>query len=398
MPNVGVYELPWTSSVSGSLFLPIPGSKYFGALAAREVASERAELEKGRSDWMDRSRVNSVLLQVENAYWGLVSGSRVLEATINNRANMGRIAAKTKSMFDARRVTEYAWLQVQSELSRVEGEEQIAWNNYVKASHELNLLLRFDRKTFFLPVGYRRAMENPLTIGLEEALAKGRSGSPQVQAQQVSLESAALGFRESRRRTRPDLSLSASVSASQSGSVFGYKEYTDSMGHLFDPDSLSMTGTVSYSYPWKNRAAHATVSQAKYGLEISKLQKRSTENQVSLQIKNAHASLASARERVVISARYLELARITLDKANKLQATRRVTEYELIVKSTEYLESRKRYILAQVDAKRAEAALVAAMGALGERYGQASSNPYTAHAASPALVMADSGPSRENRP
>ncbi len=399
VPTVGNYNLPWTSSISGSLSMPIPGTKNFGPLAAREVASEKAELGQGRTDWMDKSRINGVMLQVENAYWGLVSSSRVLEATISNHRNMRRIASKTEKMYDLQRVTEYGRLQVQSEVARVAGQEQIAWNNYVKASHTLNLLLRFDQKTFFLPTGYQDSLRNPLRIDLEEALAKGNSENPRIQAQQVSLETSGLTFRESRRRTRPDLSLSASVSASQSNSKFGYKEYTDSMGHLFDPDSLSVSGTLSYSYPLRNRNVHAAMAQARNGVKISKLQKRVSENQVSLQIKNAHAGLASARERIIISARYLHLAGVTLQKAKKLQGIRKVTEYELILKSTAYLEAKKRHILAQVDAKKAEAALVAAMGILGKRYNNPSSNNSVSHNRDLGSVMmaslTDNGSNRE---
>ncbi len=386
-PTVGNYELPWTSSISGSLFVPVPGSKNFGPLAAREVATEKAELERDRSGWMDKNRINGVMLNVENAYWDLVRRSRELEATITNHRNMRRIAGKTKKMYQNQRVTEYAWMQVQAEVARVAGQEQIAWNNYVKASHTLNLLLRFDRNTLFLPTGYRHSLENPLNIGLEEALNKGIEENPQIQAQQVNLESAGLSFRESRRRTRPNINVSTSVSASQSNSVFGYEEYTDSMGHLFDPDSLSVTGSVSYNYPIRNRNVHSAMAMAKNGLEISKLQKRVSENQINLRIKNAHAGLASARERIIISARYLQLARVTLEKAKKLQKSRRVTEYELILKSNAYLEARKRHILAQVDAKKAEASLVAAMGTLGKRYQSPPSNNSASRNRGPGSVM-----------
>lgn len=368
-PSFGFYEQPWTSKLSASLDLPLPGSKEYGPLASREVTVRQEKLNLERAKTSYNKGEEALLLSVEEAFWNLVSKVRLLESVSRNHKSLIQLHAKTSQLFEIERVTAYAKAQTDAELARVQGEEWIAWNNYVQASNTLNLLLNYATDTLFLPVGYTEILASDISFDLQKALAASMRQNHQLKIMDVDLQKSDLTLEQRQAQTRPNVSLALSVTSSQKSSVYGYQTYGESVSKLLDPDSIAVSGSLTYRHPWKNRYVQASLKRAKSQRSATDLQKRMAQNQVILKIKNAFATLSSVRSRIAITNRNLMLAQATYEKALELQvSSRRVTEYEIIVKNGARLDAQNLVIQARIDSKKAEAQLRATMGTLKNYY------------------------------
>ena len=367
-PIVGSYDRPWTSSSSLALSLPVPGGKNFGRHAERDVAVELAALDQQRSRAEFQTQANTLLQSVQMAYWDLVGGSRTLDVTTENRRTVEQLLVRTRKLFALERTTAYAMAQMEAEWERVHNQEIVAWSSYVLVSNTLKRLLNLSDKhaLLLIPVDYSSELSRFSGIDTAEALQVGHLNNAQIQSQEINKARADLSHKQSENQTHPDLSLNVSLSGSQSRGLFGYGSPQESLSNLFDPDMISVSAGVSYRYPWKNQWAEAKMAQADSQQAVSHLQEQLVSNQVERSIKNARVSMDSALLRIAITGRRLQLARASYASAERLRVAERIAEHELLTKSGDLLTAEKEFILAQVDAKKAEADLLASMGTLGQ--------------------------------
>ncbi|MBF0612408.1 MAG: TolC family protein [Magnetococcales bacterium] len=383
-PKYGSYKRPWISNLSVAFNTPIPGTKDFGALAAREVNLEQSSIGRQRASINSQYRANDLINKVENAYWDLVNVIGDLDANLRNRKTVEALFNKTNRMFNASRVTASDKAQVEARLANAMEKEIQSANAFIQVSNRLNQLLNFQGNTLFLPVGYVADLQKATEFSLDETLEKGRKENIQNRLEENSLSAADLTLRQRQQQTRPDLNFTLAVNATQNNSKFGYKDVTESLMNLSDPDAISIAGTAAYKYPVGNGAANAYLGQAQADHARRQAAKLETGNRVDRDILNAFASLNSAREQAKISTRNLELAETAYNKAismQELDGGRRVTEYELLVKNEEVFNARLRYLKAMVDTKRNESALNAAMGALEGKYSAAGADKQVAQVA-----------------
>jgi outer membrane protein len=376
------YDRPWSASITASASLPLPGSKYFGPFATREVDLRQALLSLEQSDQSLKNQVNSVLGQVEAAFWDLVRTAHQLDATTVQRHNMGKIAEKTQRFFDLGKVEKYALMQINARLASIREQEATALNRYELASNRLNLLLGFDRSLLFLAEGYLPNLEQPLNISLEQALNEGAVNNPILTIQQINVDSSNLNLRQKQVQTRPDVSLATSVKAAESNSQFGYESAADAYSGVIDPDNITITTQVSYNLPLKNKLARANLGQAQTQHARQEIALRQARSQIQRDIRNAYANYQSADARIRIAAENLTLANTAFRKALAKQELRSVTEYEMITKNNDLLAARTLHIDAKFARKKAEAQLLTAMGRMTTRLEglPPSTGPHTAAA------------------
>ncbi len=367
-PIIGSYDRPWTSSSVASLAVPVPYGKNFGRYSALDATVESSALDQQRSRADFQTQANTLLQTVQSAYWDLVSGSRTLDAIIQNEHVVEVSVARTRRLFDSQRTTAYAMAQMEAEQERVRNQEIVAWNNYVMVSNNLKLLLNMkdSQSVLLIPVGYSVELSHFAGMDIQEAIRVGLLANARLQSQTISKDQADLNRNQAESQARPDLSLNASLSGTQSSVPFGYGSLSESLTNLANPDTISVSVGATYRYPWKNQWANAHVKQAEAQQSVSDLQQQLAHNQVERSIKNAHAALDSALLRIAITARHLQLARASYEGAERLRTAGRVVEYELIVKSGDLLTAEKDFLLAQVEAKKAETDQLAAMGSLGQ--------------------------------
>jgi outer membrane protein TolC len=363
-PTRGSYDRPWISSLNASASIPMPGGKNFGEHSLRDTNVKLAALDHKRAESDYQNGEITLIQEVQKAFWDMVRGVRVLNATIENRKTVELLVEKTKTLFKQQRITQYNMLQVESELERVKSRETTAWNDYIAASNILNMLLNHPEPVLFLPVEYGTELAKLTEMGLSNALQHGDQNNPSLHSQSVMVKQAGLRLKLGENQAQPDVSVNTSVSATQSNALFGYETLGDSMGNLLDPDNIALSANVAFHYPWGNSSAKALVNKSREQAAVSELDKRIARNKINRLIKNAHTTLSSALIRITMSERHLQLVEKAYKKAQRAQRLRRVTEYEIISKGGDVLDVEKQLILAQVDAKKAEIDLLAAMGAL----------------------------------
>lgn len=369
----GSYDRPWISSLLATLVLPVPSSRNFGPYADQEVAIKLQDLGKDRAYWVVEDIINTTLRDVDITYWDLVNSLLSLQITLNNRQQVGTLLEKILELYNLEEVTTYDKAQAEAELARIQGEEERAWNNYVLASDALVRLLDKEADGLLLPVGFTRALKTsfpPAPLRLEELTAAGPVDNPVRIANLVDVQAARIEQRRRAVRTRPDVTFTADVAVQQSNSRFGYESFEDSVANLVEPDSIQQTYSLTYLYPWGNRAVKAQHAAAKAATERQGLLLRQTDNRIIRDINNAWAALRSADSRIEITARNVQLAKTAYDRALQQQAERAVTEYELVLQSGRLLTAEQNHILAQTRRKRAEARLLAALGRLPRVYAE----------------------------
>lgn len=371
-PTSGDYDRPWTSSITGSVSLPFPYSKNWGPESAQNDVTRRlAILSDEQAVWVVKDVINTTLLDVDLKYWDLVRSANNLYAAVENLRNVQALIEKTEKMYELREVTEYYLTQVRAEAERLKGEVELAKSAYISASNALHPLVNEKSQAVYLPLGYTLSLSEPLEVPPGTAKAEAVGGNPLLKAQTYNVQSSEVVLRQRElQRKELDASLSASASAIQLDTLFGYSDTLDSMNHVFDPDLVQQNYGLTVTRPWGNRAPEALYVKAGHEAEVEKLRLKGTENALSRALRDAHVGLVSAKARTDVTASQFRLAKLAYDKAAAQQRSRGVTEYEIIRQSNSLLAAHRNFISAVIDAKQAEARYLAASGALPARYAE----------------------------
>ena len=385
----GTYHRPWTSALAATLSMPLPETKNWGAeSAAADVTNRLAVLNDERAVWDVKTVINDTLLQVDLAFWGLVRASNNLYSATENLRSVEQLLAKTERMYELREITDYHRSQVQAELERVRGDVEAAKAAYIRASDALQPLLTDAADTVYLPIDYSASLVEPLTVDPAAVNREAVRSHPLLKTQDYDVKASQVFVRQADLQRRPDIALSANVSAGQSGSVFGFHEWTGSTAYIFDPDFLSQNYALTYTRPLGNRAIESTYVQSQHALKAQELAVRGTENLLARSLADAAVSVVSARALTEINRRNWELALRAYGKAADQQRSRTVTEYEIIQQSGNLLNAHRSWVDAVVAAKQAEAGWLAARGDLPARYAERTAQTMTETARVRALADA----------
>lgn len=365
-PIVGSYDRPWTSAVSATVSTPLPGSRYFGRLSPLDVAQHQARLSLDKMGATARGEVNELLLEVETAFWDLVVQTRMLAELSARMEVMERLTAKTQEMERQRRVSTSDRLQMETTLAEVRAKVHGAWRDTRLASNILNGFLRFDEELLYFPVAVDSLLfgkvDHEWLAGLGDRLGK----NPRLEAEGLAVDAARLNLAQKRQGMHPQASVDVTVSASQSGSAFGYESSGQALGHIADPDGVSVTTTVSLNHEWDNRKARAALGQAQAEEGMTESGQRITKNQLRRRFSDALAGLESAQVQTRMALERLRMASRTVERAERFAERRRIGEYELIMQHQELADAEGGVIRARVGIRKAEASVLATVGLLGE--------------------------------
>lgn len=369
------YDRPYGSSVGLNVFLPLPGTKNFGRFAPQDVAQEQARLARERGDLVLRGAIESTLLEVDMAYWGLVQSLENLMSAIENRKAAQEQADYAGRMLDLGRTTQYGKSQMDAELARARVLEESARDLLINASYTLAILVENDqeaaRSAILLPAGYQERLLDEMAINSKDAREKALAQRAAIKVGLVDINSRELNLRFRENQALPDVTVAGNFNQGQDNATYGYKGYADSLVNLTNPDSRSMGGSVTFVRAIGNRAANAQLAQAQEYANQSQLSVDSVRRDVVKEVDDALASVSSARTRKASARRNEELAAQTLGKLrNRAEAVGDVPELEITLKLRDLFKARTSRVSAQVDAKKAEVRLLAAQGVLAENLAQ----------------------------
>ncbi|MCW8133338.1 MAG: TolC family protein [Planctomycetota bacterium] len=367
------YDAPWVTTLNAQITLPVPFTKDFGPLAPQDVAIKLSKIDAERAYWDLKSSINATLLVVDLAYWDLVGAAKNLEVTIRNRQTIELLAKQTDDALKAGRTTAYGKDQVDEEVLRVKDLEEQAWNFYVLTSDRLVELLNLEKGSIVLPYGYSKHVGERITANGSTALEVALENRPELKAEQLGVKATEVQVDFARHQLLPDLVSTNAVSLIQTNSEIGYHTLFKSLNNIFTEDARTLTFGLRYRYPLFNRALHARYQQALAQKDSQKFTLRINENQVTQEVHDALASLESAEGRVRAAQSRVDAASKAYEQAKNLRDLGRITEYEIVSKSQEYLSADVLAVIAMVDLKRSEAQLLFSQGLLPELYPQMTS-------------------------
>ncbi|MBF0145972.1 MAG: TolC family protein [Magnetococcales bacterium] len=366
------WDAPWAIGVKASLNTPLPFGKNFGPYSDLDTSLKQVNLADQQTDWTLKAIINETLRNADLAYWDLVHALENLAVAIENRHDQESLALHAERMLEVYRITKYGRDQMVMELARAKVGEASARQALVTASATLALLIENEHAevgdSLLLPVGYHQRLEVELkSPDPLEAVNTALKRRPELHIKELDYQSGLVArlFREN--QIRPDVVFSGSGTMKQSNDTYGYKTFTESLGHVLDPDRRGLSASVGYTYPWRNRAAKAALAQAAYGVEHAALSQQALEQGVRKEVDDALVSLASTRARLNSARNNEKLAVLALEKArDRWKVMGDMSEMELSRQSRNVLSARLARVAAMIDNKKAETLLAAAQGTLAE--------------------------------
>lgn len=367
---IGSYGRPWTNNFSAGVYFPLPGSKFFGPYAPADVAVRIADVNQQAAFWQVAGVINSTLLTAEQGYWNLVLAQKVYEVTVDTRERVRALADKTERLYRMQEATRYDKAKVEAQMATLKRQEHEVLNDYVAASNALASLLDLDRDMILLPVRYDAKLQENASFELQDALQQGISRNPQVKLAEVSKSIATIQHDQGRVQLKPDLSVTAILSKSQSNSIYGFPSVYDALRSTTGSDSTSQTYSLNYTRPWDNRAANANYAQTESRFRQQDILLEQTRRNVSSAITLAVTNLQSAEQRTEIAKQSRDLAERVFQRAEKQRSLGVVSDFEVIAKSIDLLNADLEYQTTLLGRKISEAAVYAAIGSLAQRYGE----------------------------
>ncbi len=190
----------------------------------------------------------------------------------------------------------------------------------------------------------------------------------ELKSEKLAVRSTEVTVKFARHQLRPDLTYNQTLALSQSNSEIGFRTFYQSLKNIFVPDAETMSFGLNYRYPLFNRAFHARYHEALSQRDAEKFTLRITENQVTEEVNDALAAVESAQGRLKASTERMEAAKKAYDFALDLKGRGRLTEFELVSKSQDWLNADTSHVLAQVSLKVAESQLLFSQGLLPDLY------------------------------
>ena len=184
---------------------------------------------------------------------------------------------------------------------------------------------------------------------------------PEVIAQQYSVASGQIAYAHYKNQVLPSLNLQASYGNNggayllPNGTIVnpGWGGAVDS---TFGGDYKNWRVGLVFSYPILNRAAKGAEGVAHYNLETSKSQLTVLEQNIIVDVRNAHRAIETAAKQIVAAAKGRELAERNLDAARKKYENGMTTGFEVSQLQTSLSDARSRELNALVIYRKAVAA------------------------------------------
>ena len=136
---------------------------------------------------------------------------------------------------------------------------------------------------------------------------------------------------------------------------------------FFGSDAVIKVG-VQFDLNLRNQTAQANLAQAKITQKRLGLEKTRAEQVIDMQVRNALQSLVASRQRITAAEASVVAAQEKLDSEIRLFQTGESTNFLVLTRQNELLESRRRAVVAQLEFNKAAARLEQAKGETLETY------------------------------
>lgn len=380
-------------------------------MRGREIDPARAQI-KVRAKRREVSetelslRVMEVVTQVQNAYWSLVAARREREVRADGVALGREQLARSQRQIASGVLAPVELAAAEAELQRRIDSYMASINTVTQAENGLKLLLSGSREDLLwsqelAPVDVRPS--EPSVTELGEAVRMGLDKRPELKAVRLLTEANQVQTDLAKDQLKPQVNLVAGYStAGLAGSLTTLANPFDAMnapinnrinqlsalaslpalpvgGMLLPPQQMmggygralsllgggsfyTLQGGIQFEWNPRNRAAEAEVAQASIADRRLKLQMRQAEQGVEAEVRNALQALESARARIDAAQASERAANEKLESEIRLFQTGESTNFLVLTRQNEMLDSRLRAVIAVLEYNRAVARLEQATG------------------------------------
>lgn len=138
--------------------------------------------------------------------------------------------------------------------------------------------------------------------------------------------------------------------------------YGSTLQNLFGWNYQTVQAGLTMDFNTKNRAANAAIEQTVITERRLKLERERAEQGIAAQVRNAMQTIETARQRIVAAESSAKAAKEKLDSETRLFQTGESTNFLVITRQNEHLDSLRRAVVARLDFNRAVARLQQATG------------------------------------
>ena len=356
---------------------------------------------------VEKLRVVDVINRVEQAYWDL-TGARQDVAVKTDAVKLAQEQLdRNKRMIDSGTLAPIELSASQSELDRRKDTRLASVGVVTELENQLKTLLAGDKGAEIWGqeiIPSETAMVSPPEWKeLSLALAKALAQRPELKQLAERLAISAIEMEANREQTKAQVNLFGNYSFSglagslrpgenpfsasniplydrlnklsalaglpafvppSGGSLpdFLIGGYGSTLGNLFSGRYQTVQAGLSIDINLRNRASQAAVAQSAINERKLKLERARTEQAIAVQVRNALQSLETARERIVASESSANAAQEKLESELRLFQTGESTNFFVLTRQNEFLDSRRREVLARLDFNKAAARLESAIG------------------------------------
>ncbi len=330
----------WRTSLTASVSQPL--LRGFGLLPnTRQIRIARNN--KDISEHIFEQQVVQLVNQVQNLYWDLVFAGKDVEV----KQESLDLAVKTNE--DNKRMAEIGTLApievVQSEAEIANRRELLITARYSLAQMEDQMKKLISSlgdpgrvAVKIVPLDSLAAMNDFRDFDLVQAVSYAIEQRPEVKQQRKFIDNAALNVNYFRNQLLPDVRLNLSYGTGALEGVSralpinpltGFPIFTrtpvitgvTSLGHAFNrmlaSDFPAFGASLSVEIPLSNRSRRADYARASVARRQSEKRLRALEQQIALEVRNAHTQLEMNRARIEATQKARELAQRNLEAEEK---------------------------------------------------------------------------------
>jgi outer membrane protein TolC len=144
--------------------------------------------------------------------------------------------------------------------------------------------------------------------------------------------------------------------------------YGQALQSLFGGRYPSVQVGVQFDLNLRNQTAQANLAQTQIAEKRLNLEKIRAEQIIDMQVRNAMQTLVASRQRITAAEAAVKAAQEKLDSEIRLFQTGESTNFLVLTRQNEMLESRRRAVVAQLEFNKATARLEQAKGETLETY------------------------------
>ncbi len=309
--------------------------------------------------------VQATVNATEQAYWDLAYAYENLKVKQEAKRLAVELNRITKIKIDVGSLAPIDIVQTEADMATADQDIINAEGAIGLAQDQLKRLLNFDPTIWsaapIVPTDPVRVEQQ--VFDLEQGVTTALERRPEIISQRYSVASGQIGYEYYEGQVLPSLNLQATygnngldgLTTLPNGTVVN-GGFGGAVDQVFNRDFKNWKVGLVFSYPILNRQARGAEGAAHYNLETQKAKLTVIQQDIIVNVRNAHRVIDTASKQIVAAAKGRELAERNLDAARKKYDNGMTTSFEVSKITNDLSDARTREVNALVAYRKAVSA------------------------------------------